>query len=115
MTKKTKQEEQREDNFGAAEEARYAAEQKRYADAERERQTAAREMMLTVGAALLSSEAEQAATSRAERFAHYARALVDLRQMGSFPAIEQLSKAALDELTVLSRELHTTRIAKVSQ
>jgi len=113
MTKKKKSEEQRDDNFGAA----VAADEARYVEEARTRQAARdleRAMVLDVASAVLKQAAEQTSTLRAERFAHYARALVDLRQMGAFPAIEMLQKSALDELTVLSRELHDGRIAKVS-
>lgn len=59
--------------------------------------------------------AERIATERAARFAHYARAAADLRQLGAFPAVEQLYSACVAELTVLARELHDARLAKLSE
>jgi hypothetical protein len=101
MPKKTKPpEEQRDDNFGARADAPPFPWE---VDAERERaeRRAQRELMT-----------EQTLTLRAQRFEAFASAGASLKTLGGFPAIELISNAALNELTVLARELHDARIAK---
>lgn len=71
-------------------------------------------MVSALAAELMMLADEQRQSLRADRFATFAKALADLRQLGAFPAVELLQKTALDELTVLARELHAARIASVS-
>lgn len=51
---------------------------------------------------------------RARTFAAYAAAAADLGKLGGFPAIESLSRATVNELTVISREMAAQRIASVT-
>ena len=111
MTKKPKHEEQREDNFAA----QYAEDEERYraAAAERAAQKATERVLMLEGAsALLKLVEQQVLTLRAQRFEAFASAVASLKTLGGFPAIELISNAGLNELTVLARELHDARIAK---
>lgn len=108
MPKKTKPpEEQRDDNFGAK---LLADEEKRYAE-ERAARAVERELMREGARALLALAAEQTLTLRAQRFLAFAEAVAALKTLGDFPAVELIHNAALNELTVLSRELHNVRVA----
>lgn len=112
MPKKTKppEEPQRDDNFAAqlaADEEKYRAEQL----ARDEQRKVERALMLDGARALLVLAAEQTATLRAQRFLAFAQAVAALKTLGGFPAIELIYNAGLNELTVLSRELHNARVA----
>lgn len=88
-------------------------EQQRRERAEQKKEHAEyRRLMVAGGVALLAMAEEQSKTFIAQRFAHYSAAVKDLGALGSFPAIEQVRQQLINELVVMGRELHESRVAK---